>query len=376
MVLFIAKRGQHNIGAKTHIQALREIYGSENVYEVDLFSKDSKETDHYLSFGNDLRSISKRVQRYFQGNVPMISNQIIKKICSIIAEKNVSLVFTEESDLGNLYKEIKQRFSGVKIICFFHDILADLFAQRLKSVPFWKLHYILELKRGISQEKVTTRYVDECWTFHQKDSMRFKERYNVNSGTIIPLSSFVPSLQNISKEVVPSESEKIILFVCSSYFVNIDGFRWFYQNVLPHLKKNYKLLLVGSGSDIFNKLNKEYNMEVVGRVDSLEEYYINADIVIAPVFDGGGMKVKTLEALSYGKCIVSTSESLNGFWEKTPSALQNKLIFRCNTSDEWINACNSLLQDNICKFNNEIYDLFAEHFSYECMLEQFRQALA
>ena len=49
MVLFIAKRGQHNIGAKTHIQALREIYGSENVYEVDLFSKDSKETDHYIS---------------------------------------------------------------------------------------------------------------------------------------------------------------------------------------------------------------------------------------------------------------------------------------------------------------------------------------
>ena len=375
MVLYIAKRGPHDMGTKTHRQAIKDIYGSENVFEVDLLNKDTIETDNYISFGNNLHSIPKRIERYMQGNVPMISNNIIYKICNIISDRSITLVFSEESDLGNLYKKIKQSFTDVKIICFFHDIIADLYAQRLKSVPFWKLHYILELKRGIQQEKVTTQWVDECWTFHEKDANRLINYYNRESEVMIPVASFVPSQENIDVNVISSDCEKLILFVCSSYYVNIDGFKWFYNNVLPYLHNNYKILLVGNGTDIFNDLNSEYNIEIVGKVESMEKYYRNADIVIAPVFDGGGMKIKTLEAISYGKCIISTSESLNGYWECVPDNIRGSLIYNCNTSDEWISACNKLINSETNKFNSDIYKMFVEYFSYDSMLKAFSTAL-
>jgi len=375
MVLYIAKRGPHNIGAITHKQALKDIYGADDVFEINLLSTEVVETENYISFGNDLSRISDRIGRYLEGNIPSISNQIIKKICEIIVTKKMDLVFTEESDLGNLYKTIKRQFPNVKIICFFHDIVADLFSQRIKDTPKWKQHYILELKRAISQERITTEVVDECWCFHKVDAERFRSHYNRTISTFIPLSSFIPSMNEMNTEVTVADSEKTILFVCSKYYVNIDGFRWFYSKVVPGLKGNYRIQLVGDGTKALSDLAVDNHISIVGEVDSMTDYYKTADIVIAPVFDGGGMKAKTIEAISFGKCFISTNESLNGYWECVPENIRGTLICNCNTPEEWINACNRMIGSRVSRFNQEIFDMFLENFSYESMVKKFRMAL-
>ena len=375
MVLYIAKRGTHDMGTITHRQAIKEIYGCENVFEVDLLNPETVERENYISFGTNLSNYADRIIRYFEGNIPSISNKIIDRICGIVKTKNVSLVFTEESDLGNLYKAIKEQNPRVKIICFFHDIIADLFSQRIKDAPKWKVHYLLELKRGISQEKVTTSVVDECWIFHTADAVRFKRHYGRNADAMIPVASFVPSEDDMNKAVTNADETKTILFVCSKYYVNIDGFRWFYSNVVPGLKGRYKIQLVGNGTDALENLKSDARIDIVGEVESMTDYYKNADIVIAPVFDGGGMKIKTLEAIAYGKCFVSTSESLNGYWECIPENIRGLLICNCNITEEWTSACNKMIESTICKFNQEIYEVFLAHFSYESMVKRFRNAL-
>lgn len=375
MVLYIAKRGPHNIGAITHKQALKDIYGADDVFEINLLSTEVVETENYISFGNDLSRISDRIGRYLEGNIPSISNQIIKKICEIIVTKKMDLVFTEESDLGNLYKTIKRQFPNVKIICFFHDIVADLFSQRIKDTPKWKQHYILELKRAISQERITTEVVDECWCFHKVDAERFRSHYNRTISTFIPLSNFVPSMDEMNTEVTGAGVEKTILFVCSKYYVNIDGFRWFYSKVVPGLKGNYRIQLVGDGAKALTDLTADKHISIVGEVESMTDYYKAADIVIAPVFDGGGMKAKTIEAISFGKCFISTSESLNGYWEYVPESIRGTLICNCNTPMEWIDACNQMIGSRVSRFNQEIFDMFLEYFSYESMTKKFESAL-
>lgn len=375
MVLYIAKRGSHDMGTTTHRQAIKDIYGSESVFEVDLLNAEAVERENYISFGTNLSNYADRISRYLEGNIPTISNKIIKRICEIVKTKNVSLVFTEESDLGNLYKAIKKQNPRVKIICFFHDIIADLFSQRIKDTPKWKVHYLLELKRGISQEKVTTSVVDECWIFHKADAERFKRYYGRTADVMIPVASFAPSEDDLNKAVTKADETKTILFVCSKYYVNIDGFRWFYSNVVPGLKGSYKIQLVGNGTGALEDLRSDSRIDIVGEVESMTDYYKAADIVIAPVFDGGGMKIKTLEAIAYGKRFVSTSESLNGYWECVPEDIRGSLICNCNTPEEWTSACNKMIKSTICRFNQEIYEVFLTHFSYESMVKRFRSAL-
>ena len=50
------------------------------------------------------------------------------------------------------------------------------------------------------------------------------------------------------------------------------------------------------------------------------------------------MKCKTVEAVGYGKYLVGTTESLQGFNDRMESDLLNKKIFCVDTAEEWIKS--------------------------------------
>lgn len=375
-VLYIAKRSKVDIGSVVHLRAIKEIYDAENVYHIDLLESQRRTGHNFLSVGYQPKKIMERIKRYLEGNSPFISNSIIREICDIISKNKIELVFTEESDFGNLYRTIKSKFPNVKIVCFFHDISADLFATRIKDAPKWKQHYIAECKNIIRQEDITQKYVDECWVFHDTDAKRFKAHYGYEPKIRIPIAAPIPKHHGDWKAVtIGANQKKNILFVCSSYYVNIKGFKWFYDHVLPGVINNYHIVVVGSGAQQLNDFVANDEIEIIGRVDSMTPFYENADIVIAPVFDGGGMKVKTIEALSFGKTIISTTESLNGYWEWIPNTVRNKMIYQCDTADEWISACNQLISSEINRFNIPVFEVFKNYFSYEVLLKSFRKNL-
>lgn len=141
---------------------------------------------------------------------------------------------------------------------------------------------------------------------------------------------------------------------------------------------NVKLFLVGDGElkqNIEYRI-KKYNIDdkviLVGNVSNVNYYYENADIVIAPLFDGGGMKSKTVEALSFGKIFVGTEESLFGFWEEMNSNIRGKTCYQCNTPEEWIQTINNLANDDIHKFNEDVFELFKAKFSYDVVRDKMK----
>ena len=132
MILYIAKRGKHDISSRTHLQALKQIYGENNIFIVDLLNEERTERERYISFGK-YQGIGERMQRWIQGNVAFIDNKIIDQIIRIIQEYQITFIFSEESDLGNLMKRIKAVTPDCYIVCLYHDITADLFAQRRRQ---------------------------------------------------------------------------------------------------------------------------------------------------------------------------------------------------------------------------------------------------
>jgi glycosyltransferase involved in cell wall biosynthesis len=49
-----------------------------------------------------------------------------------------------------------------------------------------------------------------------------------------------------------------------------------------------------------------------GIVDSVEAFYRDVDVVVNPMLGGTGLKIKSLEALSYGKPLVATADAMTG----------------------------------------------------------------
>ena len=87
------------------------------------------------------------------------------------------------------------------------------------------------------------------------------------------------------------------------------------------------------------------------------------------------MKVKTSEALSYGKYTVGTKESMNGYWEYLPENIKNVVVFRSDDSEEWVNILNELIAGEVPKYSDELYGVFNQIFTYDVMLESFKKRL-
>ena len=105
-----------------------------------------------------------------------------------------------------------------------------------------------------------------------------------------------------------------ILFVGSLYDPNVLGITSFLDEVWADVCRalpSIKLTICGSVCDAINK-SKYRKLECLGIVDDLEPHYREAAIVITPIPYGTGLKIKTAEAIAYGKCLISTEAGVYG----------------------------------------------------------------
>lgn len=108
-----------------------------------------------------------------------------------------------------------------------------------------------------------------------------------------------------------------LLFVGNfGYQPNVDAAEYLCHEIFPHIRMTLpqvSLILVGNQPPpSLVALGRIPNVVVTGRVLSVNPYLAAADIVVCPLRIGGGVKVKMLEALAYGKAIVCSSVAAQG----------------------------------------------------------------
>ena len=233
------------------------------------------------------------------GYSPDLSLKSINYILKIIREYEIDTVFVESSLCGNLIRKIKKFDSRIRIIAYFTDIEADLLRQEQCHCGLKRKTVILRL---IKNERLTVEYADKKFVLNKRDAELYHEIYGDKPNAIIPIIISMPDIA--LEKTIHIMGEKLkLLFVGGDFWPNIDGIFWFIDKVFPYISVPCELEIVGMGMEKYrDELEKKSALvHVVGTVNDLEPYFMNADLFVAPIREGGGMKVKTAEALSYGK---------------------------------------------------------------------------
>ncbi|AIN65342.1 glycosyltransferase [Providencia stuartii] len=235
-------------------------------------------------------------------------------------------------------------------------------AKSIKEVPF----RILDSIYLLLYEKVLSHYLTGV-TFITKNDKDIINPHIINS--IIPIK--IPT----SKSIIPNDlissrcnsKKKRILFVASfEHAPNVVAAKKVIN--IAQSFEHCEFLIVGRNAkrlNLFSEKSKNISIHSDVQYSELQKIYLNSHIVLCPVDDGGGMKTKIAEAMSFKLPVVCTTHSAIGYDSVIGQTNLIKVVNLSNFYDGITTLLEMYDHKEILECETEkYYNLFIKNYSY------------
>ncbi|MDD4849647.1 MAG: glycosyltransferase [Gemmiger sp.] len=265
---------------------------------------------------------------------------------------------------GSIYGRIASAKCAPCTILFLQNIEKSYAKNKVKNKG---LQYLPAYWASAFNEKISVAQADKIICLNSRDAALLEKEYSRKPDMLLPIT-FADTFD--VARTGECSTEKKLLFVGSLFAPNLDSVVWFVEKVMP-LLPGYTLTIVGRGFEKERRTLQRENVQVIGSVEDLSTYYYSYPAVVMPIQFGDGMKVKTAEALMYGKTIFATDEALEGYDVGTTPG-----IYRCNAADEFANSIRQFFAGtDIPSFNPEVRALFQEKYETGQLQKSFAKLL-
>lgn len=336
------------IGANKYKSFLSQIFG-DNLHCIEIDGDNNKKKDILYSF--------------FSGYVRKLNKEYINQIKEAVHKLSPNYIFINTSCYGIVAKIIKKIDSNIKVYVFFHNI--EISFTKDEFIKTHNIKSLLLLPHIKYNERSAVKYADKVICLNERDSKLLHKYYGKCADCFLPVS-FKDSLNMHNYNESIANKRKLCIFIGSCFYANYLGILWFIKNVAPFV--NADIWIVGKNFEYKkDELEILNNVKVIGSVTNTSDYYYKADIIIAPIFDGAGMKVKTAEALMYGKTIMGTPEAFEGY-----DLDFTKVGALCRNDKEFIDNINSfnISSNRFNKYSRMKYEMM---YSDEVSFSEFKK---
>lgn len=251
--------------------------------------------------------------------------EVEEKVRALFRKKKYDIVWLQYSFESKVLERLKEKaFTVIDT----QDIYAyrNLMYQRKKRIP--EGFYMTR-----RQEKESLSRADLVVAIQNQEEEYFKNLMRGYATQCITLGDMVEFHKS------KSGNEKVFGFIGAENDANVLGIEWLAKEVLPIVHKampESKCIIAGGICKLIDD-NKYYNK--IGKVSSLQEYYDQISFAINPIQNGTGLNIKGIEALSYGKPLVSTDVGAKGL-----SDAQNAMLV-CKNARQFAEQILVLLHD-------------------------------
>jgi polysaccharide biosynthesis protein PslH len=208
---------------------------------------------------------------------------------------------------------LRRSYDGPVIVdC--HDADVHLAVEAVRSVPLWRrlgpFANLCAIRRAC---QAYLPLADEIWAVSAEDAGRIRAQAAVKRVVIVPSGVEVPNLGDADE----STSASALMVANYGYGPNANGLRWLLEKAWPSVLQalpTARLEIVGGNmpAELEQKCRSTRGCTVYGRVENLEPFYRQAAVVLAPIWEGGGTRLKIVEAWGQGKAVLTTTKGIEG----------------------------------------------------------------
>lgn len=353
------------------ILLLRKTVGVNNLTIVSMpdsyvSHKPDIEEENLIVYENNPSKMQK-IKNILSGSPKLISKDINDNIINVIKKGQFDFVFFGMSTYKYLAKRISKEL-GIPVIVMYQGIAPNSIKSRLvgkrllEKVKKYPSYYLVK-----NREKCVEKFSNCNIVHNNRDRDAFFHYYKKEPDFFLPV--FISDKFSEEKGINPGYKDFSLLFVGSYFGPNLSGIKWFTENVMSKLPEGISLYIVGQGMKVLENENlyKKDNIHIIGEVEELAPWYYHADLVVEPIFEGDGMKTKTVEAMMFGKTVLGTDEAFCGY-----EGLDKYL---CNTAEEFVDKIVEYSTNGVDKYNDEIRNIYLQKYSENAVLNTMKKII-
>lgn len=243
-----------------------------------------------------------------------INENFKDKIVEKLALKKYDIIQLEGLYLTPYITTIREN-SSAKIALRSHNIENEIWHRlRNNEKSILRRIYLGILARRVEkmEKKAIDRY-DFLVPITYRDAVEYQKLGNTNLSKVIQTG--IPAAE-IEKEIKVRKERRLYFIGSLDWLPNQEGLRWFVSQVWPMFNQSMSHLefhIAGRNApDWFIKEIDKPGIKFHGEVVNAKLFAAQFDIMVVPLFSGGGMRVKIVEAMSLGKVVVTTPIGAEG----------------------------------------------------------------
>lgn len=262
---------------------------------------------------------------------------IFSELISTVKKKNIDLVHFESFYTG-FYMHHELHLLGVKQVFGTENIEFILYKnyagnQKISALRFFLKQQVKKIKRD--EEKFYS--LSDCILTVTKSEEEYVR--SVCAKRIEVIENGV-DVESFNHRKINNDTAKSLLFIGNfTYFPNVDGVRWFMENVFLHLPKDVRFTVIGKKASRQSFLQNA-RVETIEYVEDIAKAYSKGTIMIAPIRIGGGTNFKILEAMASRVPVVALADRVESFGFK-----DGKELLIAKTAEEFAEKIARLFSD-------------------------------
>lgn len=168
-------------------------------------------------------------------------------------------------------------------------------------------------------EPLAIRFAKKTTVLSFSDKARLHHLYwkNLKIEVVECIYEISKKIEKINRKVFfdwiwVDSTKKIVLFFAAfnyNYFPNTEALEFVQEKIIPNLGEKFHLIIAWKWSD---KYQSNFQVTYLWFYPDLDQLILQADLVIAPIFSGWGVKIKVIQTLGLKQNILTTQEGLRG----------------------------------------------------------------